>query len=110
MAFGVPCEKRLDTLVKPVGRAKEQIALQVQALNLSPVRGEHRLIVASPIERTAILGSVETEFDGIDARGAQREGRAADHDADQGAGDEAPTMMTIIASSDRYSMKDKRRR
>src|SRR4029078_3668729 len=65
-AFRMSRQKRLDALVKPVGGAKKQIALQVQALNLSPGRGEHRLIVACPVERTAIFGAVEAVFDGID--------------------------------------------
>ena len=89
-AFRMPRQQRLDVLVEPVGRAEEQIALQVQALDLAAMRGQHRLIVARAVQRTAIFRAVETELDGIDARGAERKGRAADHDADQDAGDEAP--------------------
>ena len=89
-AFRMPRQQRLDVLVKPVGRAEEQVALQVEALDLAAMRREHRLVVARAIERTAIFRAVETVLDGIDPRGAQREGRAADHDADQDAGDEAP--------------------
>ena len=70
-------EKRLDVLVKPVGRTEEQVALQVEALDLAAVRGKHRLIVARAVERTAIFRAVKTVLDGIDARGAQREGGAA---------------------------------
>src|ERR1700686_877413 len=89
-ALGVARDQRLDVLVEPVGRAEEQIALQVEALDLAAMRRQHRLVVARAVQRTAIFRAVETVFDGIDARGAQRKGRAADHDADQDAGDETP--------------------
>ena len=89
-AFRMTLQQRLDVLVEPVGRAEEQIALQVQALDLAAMRRQHRLIVARAIQRAAIFRAVETVFDGIDPRRAQRKGRAADHDADQDAGDEAP--------------------
>ncbi len=89
-AFRMTREQRLDVLVKPVGRTEEQIALQVQAPDLAAMCGKHRLVVARAVQRTAIFGPVEAEFDRINARGAEREGRAADHDADQDAGDEAP--------------------
>src|SRR6202140_5035430 len=89
-ALGVARDQRLDVLVEPVGRAEEQIALQVEALDLAPMRRQHRLVVARAVQQTAIFRAVETVFDGIYARGAQRECRAADHDADQDAGDEAP--------------------
>ena len=77
-------------LVEPVGRAEEQVALQAQALDLAAMRRQQRQIVARAIQRAAIFRAVEAELDGIDPRRAEREGRAADHDADQDAGDEAP--------------------
>jgi hypothetical protein len=83
-------QQRLDVLVKPVGRAEEQIALQVQALDFPAMRCQHRLIVARAVQRTAVFRTVKAVFDGVDARGAQREGGAADHDADQDAGDKPP--------------------
>ncbi len=45
-AFRMARQQRLDVLVKPVGRAEEQIALQVQALDLAAMRRQHRLVVA----------------------------------------------------------------
>ena len=89
-AFRVTRQQHLDMLVKPVGRAEEQIALQVQALDLAAMRRQHRLVVTRAIERTAIFRAVETVFDGVDARRAHGKSRAADHDADQDARDEAP--------------------
>ena len=110
-AFRMLRQQHLDMLVKPVGRAEEQIALQVQALDLAAMRRKHRLIVARAIERTAIFRAIETVFDGVDARRAKGKGRAADHDADQDARNETHcTMMTMIASSDRYSEIESRRR
>ena len=38
-AFRMPRQQRLDVLVEPVGRAEEQIALQVQPLDLAAMRG-----------------------------------------------------------------------
>ena len=89
-ALRMVLQQRLDVLVEPVGRAEEQIALQVQALDLAAMRRQHRLIVARAVQRAAIFRAVEAVFDGIDPRRAQRKGRAADHDADQDAGNEAP--------------------
>ena len=37
-AFRMTRQQRLDVLVEPVGRAEEQIALQVQALDLAAMR------------------------------------------------------------------------
>ena len=89
-AFRVARQQRLDVLVETVGRTEEQIALQVQALDRAAMRGEHRQLLAGAIERASIFGTVERELDGIDARGAQGKCRAADHDADQDAGNKAP--------------------
>src|SRR3984885_7801275 len=89
-AFGMTLEKRLDVLVEPVGRAEKQIALQVEALDLAAMRRQYRLIFARAIERAAIFRAVKAVFDRIDARGAQGKRGAADDDADQDAGDEAP--------------------
>jgi hypothetical protein len=86
----MPRQQRLDVLIEPVGRTEEQIALQVQPLDLAAMRGKHGLIVARAVQRTAIFRTVKTVFDGVDARGTQRKRRAADHDADQDAGDKAP--------------------
>jgi hypothetical protein len=72
------CQECLDALVQPVGRAEEQIALQVEALDLGAMRGKQCLILARTVERGAEFSSVEPEFDRLDVRGAQREGRAAD--------------------------------
>src|SRR6202034_4101840 len=72
------------------GGTEEQVTLQVEALDLAAMRGQYREVVARAIQRAAIFRAVEAVFDGIYSRRAQREGRAADHDADQDAGDEAP--------------------
>src|SRR6266536_6403000 len=84
------CEQRLDVLVKPVGRAEEQIALQVEALDLAAVVGEDREVVARAVQRAAIYRAVETVFDRLDPGGAERKGRAADDDADKYASDKTP--------------------
>src|SRR6202000_590182 len=89
-AVRISLQQRLDVLVKPVGGAKEQVALQIQATDGLAMRRQQYLVVARAVERAAIFRTVETVFDGIDARRAQREGRAADDDPDQDAGNEAP--------------------
>ena len=89
-ALRAALQQRLDVLVEPVGRAEEQVTLQVQALDFAAMRRQHRQIAARAIQRAAIFRAIEAVLDGIDSRCAQREGRAADHDTDQDAGDEAP--------------------
>ena len=83
-------QQRLDVLIEPVGRAEEQIALQVQALDLAAMGQQHFLVVARAVQRAAILRSVKAEFDRRDPRRAERKGRAADDDPDQNARHEAP--------------------
>ena len=80
----------VQVLVETVVRAEEQIALQVEALDLAAVRRQHRLVVTRAVQRAAVFGTVEAELDGIDARRAQRKGRATDHHPDQDAGDKTP--------------------
>jgi hypothetical protein len=89
-AFAMAREQRLDVLVETVGRAEEQIALQVEALDLAAMRRQHRLVVTRAVQRAAVFGTVEAELDGIDARRAQRKDRAIDHQPDQDAGDKTP--------------------
>src|SRR5579883_437268 len=89
-AFGMPLQKRLDVLIKAVGRAEEQIALEVEAEDAAAVGGEHRLGLSRTVERASILGAVKTVLDGIDARGAERKGGAADDDAKQNPGNHPP--------------------
>ena len=89
-AFRVSLQPRFDVLVEPVGRTEEQIALQVQALDLSAMGKQDFLIVPRAVERAAVLRAAETEFDRLDPRRAERKRRAADDDADQDAGDKAP--------------------
>src|ERR1700754_640163 len=69
-AFRMAREQRLDVLVKAIGRTEEQIALQVQSLDRAAMRGKNRKLLAGAVERTAVLGAIERELDGIDARGA----------------------------------------
>ncbi len=80
----------LDVLIQPVGRAEEQIALQRHALDLTAVFGQERQLLRAAIERRAVFRAVEGELDRIYAARAQRKGGAADHHADQDAGDESP--------------------
>ena len=54
------------------------------------MRRKERQLVRSAIKRGAVFRAVETEFDRVHAADAEREGRAADHDAGEDAGDEAP--------------------
>ena len=107
----MPRQQRLDVLIEPVGGTEEQIALQVEALDLAAMRGKHRLVVARAVERTAILRAVEAEFDesirdALSAKVAQpittpiRMPAMKPH----------CRMMTMIASSDRYSVNESRRR
>ena len=87
--LGLAGEERLHLLVEPVGRAEEDIALQAHALDLVAVRREDGELFGPAVERGAIFGAVEAEFDGVDPAGADGEGGAADDHADQDAGDEA---------------------
>src|SRR5581483_8437877 len=88
--FGMPLQKRLDVLIKAVGRAEEQIALQVEAEDAAAMRGEHRLGLPRTVERASIFGAVKTVLDGIDARSAERKGGAADDHAKQNPGNNPP--------------------
>ena len=54
---GCRASRRLDVLVKPVGRAEEQIALQRHALNLVAVFGQQRQFARPAIERRADIPS-----------------------------------------------------
>ncbi len=54
------------------------------------MRGQHREVFARAVQGAAIFRAVEAELDGVDPRGAERKGGAADHHADQDAGDETP--------------------
>src|SRR5260370_35841755 len=89
-AFGTTLQQRLDVLIEPVGRTEEQIALQVQALDLAAMGQQNLLVAARAIQRAAVFRTVKAVFDRFDPRRAQREGRAADHDADQNVREAAP--------------------
>ena len=82
-------KQRLHLLIEPVGRAEEQIALQAHALDLAAVVGKDGKFLRSAVERGAVFGAVEAEFDGVHPARADGEGGAADDHADQYAGDKA---------------------
>ena len=58
-------EQPLDVLVEPVGGAEEQIALEIEALDLAAMCQQHVLVVARAVERRAIFGAIETVLDRI---------------------------------------------
>jgi hypothetical protein len=44
-ALGMTAQQRLDVQIEPVGRAEEQIALQVKALDFAAMRRQRTLIL-----------------------------------------------------------------
>jgi hypothetical protein len=85
-----PLRKQLfDLLVEAIGRAEEEVALQAHALDLAAVVGKNSQFLRSTVERGAVFGALEAEFDGVHPAGADGEGGAADDHADQHAGDKA---------------------
>ena len=110
-AFRALLQQLLDVLVEPVGGAEEQIALQVQALDVAAMGQQHVLVVARAVERGAIFRAVETVFDRLD-RAALNANVAQPMMTPIRMPGTKPqaTMIAMMAISERYSSFESRLR
>src|SRR5262245_15821156 len=89
-ALGPASQQPLHLLIELAGRAKEQVALQGNALQLTAMRCQKREFGRASIEKATIFRAVEAELDGVHTARAESERGATKNDAEQQAGNEAP--------------------